>query len=103
MHSILRANSYMLCCLNLSRYTWLTPSPLPPSASGNNWAKGHYTDGVEIVDESLGIIRREAEACDCLQVKTFLWCPSITHVHQSIDRCYCFRVHYWQTWASMQT
>lgn len=35
--------------------------------AGNNWAKGHYTDGAEIVDEIMDRVRREAEATDCLQ------------------------------------
>jgi tubulin beta len=35
--------------------------------SGNNWAKGHYTEGAELVDDVLDIIRHEAEGCDCLQ------------------------------------
>lgn len=38
------------------------------SGAGNNWAKGHYTEGAELVDSVLDVIRKEAEACDCLQV-----------------------------------
>ncbi|KAG8533321.1 uncharacterized protein KY384_002104 [Bacidia gigantensis] len=37
------------------------------SGAGNNWAKGHYTEGAELVDQVLDVVRREAEACDCLQ------------------------------------
>jgi len=37
------------------------------SGAGNNWAKGHYTEGAEIVDNVIEVVRREAEACDCLQ------------------------------------
>ncbi|KAG4302836.1 hypothetical protein PCK1_000779 [Pneumocystis canis] len=37
------------------------------SGAGNNWAKGHYTEGAELVDAVLDVVRREAEACDCLQ------------------------------------
>ncbi|EGG13513.1 beta tubulin [Cavenderia fasciculata] len=37
------------------------------SGAGNNWAKGHYTEGVELVDEVLEVVRQEAENCDCLQ------------------------------------
>ena len=36
--------------------------------SGNNWAKGHYTEGAELVDSVLDVVRKEAEGCDCLQV-----------------------------------
>jgi len=37
------------------------------SGAGNNWAKGHYTEGAELVDQILEVIRREAEASECLQ------------------------------------
>ncbi|KAK2492253.1 hypothetical protein MC885_013530 [Smutsia gigantea] len=37
------------------------------SGAGNNWAKGHYTEGAELVDAVLDVVRRESERCDCLQ------------------------------------
>ena len=37
------------------------------SGAGNNWAKGHYTEGAELVDQVLDVVRKEAEGCDCLQ------------------------------------
>ncbi|KAL4974711.1 tubulin beta-2 chain [Aspergillus desertorum] len=37
------------------------------SSAGNNWAKGHYTEGAELVDQVVDVVRREAENCDCLQ------------------------------------
>ncbi|KAJ3515924.1 hypothetical protein NLJ89_g1452 [Agrocybe chaxingu] len=37
------------------------------SGAGNNWAKGYYTEGAELVDSILDIIRRQAEGCDALQ------------------------------------
>ncbi|XP_062557276.1 tubulin beta chain-like [Armigeres subalbatus] len=37
------------------------------SGAGNNWAKGHYTEGAELVETVLDVVRREAETCDCLQ------------------------------------
>ncbi|OTA87773.1 hypothetical protein M434DRAFT_23866 [Hypoxylon sp. CO27-5] len=37
------------------------------SGAGNNWAKGHYTEGAELVDQVLEVVRREAEGCECLQ------------------------------------
>ncbi|XP_060697237.1 tubulin beta chain-like isoform X5 [Hemiscyllium ocellatum] len=37
------------------------------SGAGNNWAKGHYTDGAELIDSVLDVVRKEAEGCDCLQ------------------------------------
>jgi len=35
--------------------------------AGGNWAKGHYTEGVELVESVMDTVRREAESCDCLQ------------------------------------
>ena len=35
--------------------------------AGNNWAKGYYTDGAELEDSVMDVIRKEAENCDCLQ------------------------------------
>ena len=37
------------------------------SGAGNNWAKGHYTEGAELVDAIMDVTRKEAEACDMLQ------------------------------------
>jgi tubulin beta len=37
------------------------------SGAGNNWAKGHYTEGAELVDQVMDVARKEAENCDCLQ------------------------------------
>merc|ERR1712087_604489 len=37
------------------------------SGAGNNWAKGHYTEGAELIDEAVDIIRRETELCECPQ------------------------------------
>lgn len=56
------------------------------SGAGNNWAKvtliafspardgfisvllqGHYTEGAELVDSVLDVVRKEAEGCDCMQ------------------------------------
>jgi len=37
------------------------------SGAGNNWAKGHYTEGAELVDSILDIVRKETESCDVLQ------------------------------------
>ncbi|XP_077687027.1 tubulin beta-3 chain isoform X4 [Eretmochelys imbricata] len=36
------------------------------SGAGNNWAKGHYTEGAELVDSVLDVVRKECENCDCL-------------------------------------
>ncbi|KAK1349120.1 beta chain of tubulin [Hamiltosporidium tvaerminnensis] len=37
------------------------------SGAGNNWAKGHYTEGAELVDTVMDVVRKEAENADCLQ------------------------------------
>ncbi|KAI3807714.1 hypothetical protein L1987_23648 [Smallanthus sonchifolius] len=37
------------------------------SGAGNNWAKGHYTEGAELIDSVLDVVRKEAENCDALQ------------------------------------
>jgi tubulin beta len=37
------------------------------SGAGNNRAKGYYTEGAELIDSVLDVVRKEAEGCDCLQ------------------------------------
>ncbi|KIM57414.1 hypothetical protein SCLCIDRAFT_1219461 [Scleroderma citrinum Foug A] len=37
------------------------------SGAGNNWAKGYYTEGAELIDSVLDIVRRQAESCEALQ------------------------------------
>ncbi|KAJ3272989.1 Tubulin beta-2 chain [Terramyces sp. JEL0728] len=37
------------------------------AGTGNNWAKGYYTEGAEIIEQALDGIRHEAERCDSLQ------------------------------------
>lgn len=37
------------------------------SGAGNNWAKGHYSEGVELLEQILDVTRREAESADSLQ------------------------------------
>ena len=31
------------------------------------WTKGHYTEGAELIDSVLDVVRKEAEGCDCMQ------------------------------------
>ncbi|CAE8625428.1 unnamed protein product [Polarella glacialis] len=31
------------------------------TGAGNNWAKGHYTEGAELIDSVLDVVRKEAE------------------------------------------
>ncbi|XP_011793364.1 PREDICTED: tubulin beta-8 chain isoform X3 [Colobus angolensis palliatus] len=37
------------------------------SGAGNNWARGHYTEGAELMESVMDVVRKEAESCDCLQ------------------------------------
>ena len=37
------------------------------ASAGNNWAKGHYTEGAELIEDVLDVVRREAEDCDSIQ------------------------------------
>ncbi|KZP01349.1 beta-tubulin [Calocera viscosa TUFC12733] len=37
------------------------------SGAGNNWAKGHYTEGAELIDQILDQVRNQSEKCDSLQ------------------------------------
>ena len=45
------------------------------SGAGNNWAKGHYTEGAELIDQVMDATRKQAEDCDLLQ--GFQVCHSI--------------------------
>ncbi|XP_041973894.1 tubulin beta chain-like [Aricia agestis] len=42
------------------------------TGAGNNWAKGYYTEGADLLEPALDVIRREAEGCDCLQGFQFI-------------------------------
>ena len=37
------------------------------NGAGNNWAKGHYTEGAELVDQVMEQVRKQSEACEMLQ------------------------------------
>lgn len=41
------------------------------SGAGNNWAKGHYTEGAELLDEVMDVVHQEVENCDSLQGRVF--------------------------------
>ncbi|VDB86688.1 unnamed protein product [Peniophora sp. CBMAI 1063] len=43
--------------------TWVTAD----GGAGNNWAKGFYTDGAELVDAISETVRHQTESCDALQ------------------------------------
>ncbi|KAI9321847.1 tubulin beta-3 chain [Dichotomocladium elegans] len=37
------------------------------SGAGNSWAKGYYTEGAELVESVMDVLRKEVENTDCLQ------------------------------------
>jgi len=37
------------------------------NGAGNNWAKGHYTEGAEIMDECMDAVRKQIEMCESPQ------------------------------------
>ncbi|CAE6522863.1 unnamed protein product [Rhizoctonia solani] len=37
------------------------------NGAGNNFAKGHYTEGAELVDNILEVLRKQVENCDAMQ------------------------------------
>lgn len=37
------------------------------AGAANNWAKGYYTEGQELCEQILDVIRKEAESCECVQ------------------------------------
>ncbi|KAJ1981911.1 Tubulin beta chain (Beta tubulin) [Dimargaris verticillata] len=37
------------------------------TGAGNNWATGYYTEGAELIESVLDVVRLEAERCDSLQ------------------------------------
>jgi tubulin beta len=53
------------------------------TGAGNNWAKGHYTEGAELIDSVLDVVRKEAESCDCLQGKQ----ACMSHARVQIGLC----------------
>lgn len=59
------------------------------SGAGNNWAKGHYTEGAELIDSVLDVVRKEAENCDCLQgIFSFLFFLALWLVFWVFGHCY---------------
>eukprot|EP01083_Nonionella_stella_P057041 149916_1 len=37
------------------------------TSAGNNWAKGYLTEGAELIDDAMDIIRQEVELCNSIQ------------------------------------
>merc|ERR1711908_46185 len=46
------------------------------TGAGNNWAKGHYTEGAELIDSVLDVVRKEAEEYPDRIMETFSVIPS---------------------------
>merc|ERR1740139_1259592 len=57
------------------------------TGAGNNWAKGHYTEGAELIDSVLDVVRKEAEGCDCLQ--GFQATHSVHQLVENADEVMC--------------
>ena len=56
------------------------------TGAGNNWAKGHYTEGAELIDSVLDIVRKEAESCDCLQgARSLRSTPAVLHLPNTLN------------------
>lgn len=55
------------------------------SGAGNNWAKGHYTEGAELVDAVMEVVRKEAEHSDSLQGKQQLHCQACSLTSVSLS------------------
>ena len=34
--------------------------------AGNNWARGHYSEGADLIDSVMDVIRKETESCECV-------------------------------------
>ncbi|KAL0615879.1 Tubulin beta-4B chain [Plecturocebus cupreus] len=62
LNTLLCSESLNLPLLNGLRET-AQLSPQGQYGAGNDWTKGHYTEGAEVMD----IVRKEAESCDRLQ------------------------------------
>lgn len=37
------------------------------SGAGNNYARGYLSDGLDLIDAIMDVVRKETEACDCVQ------------------------------------
>ncbi|VVC99047.1 unnamed protein product [Leptidea sinapis] len=62
------------------------------SGAGNNWAKGHYTEGAELVEAVMDVVRKEAEPCDCLQdtvVEPYNATLSVHQLVENTDETFC--------------
>jgi len=59
------------------------------SGAGNNWAKGHYTEGAELIDSVLDVVRKEVENSDCLQGRQLMCCDFFELQHPM------FMIHAW--------
>ena len=66
-HSIVPSNQVFTCEITLHIILSNELSFSGQSGAGNNWAKGHYTEGAELIDSVLDVVRKEAEGCDCVQ------------------------------------
>ncbi len=40
------------------------------NGAGNNFGKGYFTDGAELVERAVEVTRKEVESCDFVQVRS---------------------------------
>jgi hypothetical protein len=53
--------------LSLDNPVQATTGQRDSTRHSSNWTHISYTEGAELVDQVLDVVRREAEGCDCLQ------------------------------------
>lgn len=50
-----------------TKYAFFSNPDAGQSSAANNWAKGFYTEGSELLESGMDCIRKLAEFCDCVQ------------------------------------
>ena len=56
------------------------------TGAGNNWAKGHYTEGAELIDSVLDVVRKEASCATLSEVSDTVAEPhnAVLNFHQLV-------------------
>lgn len=89
VRNVSRGSYIIPCFCNCHLYQNFAPNltlRLLQTGAGNNWAKGHYTEGAELIDSVLDVVRKEAESCDCLQGQSNNHMASKIAMHLSYER-----------------
>lgn len=61
------ANRFVTHFSNCEKNLFFFYSQSGQSSAANNWAKGFYTEGSELLESGMDCIRKLAEFCDCVQ------------------------------------